>query len=147
MRGARLVAAAVLVAAAGLTGAAPAYAEACPTDSGVTVVVDFHELGGGLDQDCVADQGTADDLVVAAGHSLQNVNGQAFVCRVDGLPTQDQESCARTPPANAYWGVWWSDGRSGSWTYSSLGAYSLDVPAGGAIALSWNGSSARSAPG
>lgn len=143
----RLVAATALVAATGLTVAAPAYAEACSSDSGVTVVVDFHELGGGIEQGCVADQGTADDLFVAAGHTLQSVNGQAFVCRVDGLPTQEQESCARTPPEDAYWGLWWSDGESGSWTYATLGAYSLDVPDGGAVAFSWNGSSTRSEPG
>ena len=143
----RLAAATALVAAAGLTVPAPAYAEACSSATGVTVVVDFHELGGDIEQGCVADQGTADDLFVAAGHTLQNVNGQAFVCRVDGLPTQEQESCARTPPADAYWGLWWSEGQSGSWTYSSQGAYSLDVPEGGSVALSWNGSSTRSAPG
>lgn len=143
----RLAAATVLVAAAGLTGSTPAYAAACSTASGVTVVVDFHELGGGIDQDCVADQGKADDLFGAAGHVLQNVNNQAFVCRVDGKPTQEQESCARTPPATAYWGLWWSDGKNGSWTYASQGVYSLDVPDGGSVALSWNGSAGTSPPG
>ncbi len=110
-------------------------------------MVDFNGLGGGIEQACVADQGTADDLFVAAGHTLQNVSGQAFVCRVDGLPTQEEESCARTPPANAYWGLWWSDGESGSWSYSSQGAYSLNVPDGGSVALSWNDSSSASPPG
>lgn len=145
----RSAAVTALVAAAGLVGApSPALAAACSSDSGVTVVVDFHGLGGrGLVQDCVADQGHADDLFVAAGHTLENVNQQAFVCRVDGLPTPEEESCARTPPSDAYWGLWWSDGTSGTWSYSSQGAYSLDVPDGGAVAFSWNGSSSTSKPG
>jgi len=143
----RSAAATALVAAAGLVWAPSAAAAACSGDDGVTVVVDFHELGGGIDQDCVADQGTASDLFVAAGHSLENVQGQAFVCRVDALPGQDQESCARTPPPDRYWGLWWSDGESGSWTYATQGAYSLDVPDGGSVAFSWNGSSTKKAPG
>lgn len=144
----RPVAATFVVAAAGLVWApSPAAAAACSDDSGVTVVVDFHELGGGIDQDCVADQGQADDLFRAAGHSLENVQGQAFVCRVDGLPSADDESCTRTPPSNAYWGLWWSDGTDGTWTYSSQGTYQLNVPDGGAVAFSWNGTSSTAKPG
>lgn len=144
----RPAAATVLVAAAGVVGApSPAVAAACTSDSGVTVVVDFHELGGGVDQDCVADQGQADDLFRAAGHTLENVRGQAFVCRVDGLPSAEQEACARTPPSDAYWGLWWSDGTDGTWTYSSQSTYALDVPDGGAVAFSWNGSAGQARPG
>ena len=94
----------------------------------------------------MADQGTADDLFRAAGHSLENVSGQAFVCRVDGLPGTDTESCTRTPPQNAYWGLWWSDGTNGTWTYASQGAYALNVPDGGAVAFSWNGTSTSQKP-
>lgn len=144
----RPAAATALVAGAGLVWApSPAAAAACSDDSGVTVVVDFHELGGGIDQDCVADQGQSDDLFVAAGHTLENVQGQAFVCRVDGLPSAEDEACVRTPPADAYWSLWWSDGTDGTWTYSSQGAYALDVPDGGAVAFSWTGSSSTSKPG
>ena len=144
----RPAAAALVVAAAGLAWSpAPAHAAACSNDAGVTVVVDFKQLGGGLDQDCVPDEGTAADLFEAAGHTLANVQNQAFVCRVDGLPDADQESCARTPPANKYWGLWWSDGTSGTWTYSSQGAYSLDVPDGGAVAFAWNNTSTSAKPG
>ncbi|MFD1945432.1 hypothetical protein [Nocardioides aestuarii] len=144
----RPAAAALVVAAAGLVWTpSPAGAAACTSQSGVTVVVDFKQLGGGIDQACVSDQGQADDLFVAAGHALENVQGQAFVCRVDGLPSADDESCARTPPANKYWGLWWSDGTDGAWTYSSQGAYSLDVPDGGAVAFAWNNTSTAAKPG
>jgi hypothetical protein len=55
---ARVVAAAGLAAAAyaGLP-AGPATAAGCPTDHGVTVGVDFHQLGGGVQTACVPDGG------------------------------------------------------------------------------------------
>lgn len=144
----RLAAATVLVAAAGLTGSAPAYAAACSTATGVSVVVDFHELGGGLQQVCDAGGGDqkASSLFPDNGFPLDYVQRQpGFVCRVSDAPADDP--CVNTPPANAYWGVWWSDGTSSGWTYSSVGVGSLTIPDGGSVALSWNGSSAKSPPG
>ena len=44
----RLVAAVLMTAAAGLGVSAPAQAATCCTAHGVTVVVDFHQLGGGV---------------------------------------------------------------------------------------------------
>jgi hypothetical protein len=146
---ARLVAAAALAAAAGaVVPSAPASAATCSSADGVSVVVDFHELGGGVRTACVADGGgrRASDLFPAAGFPLTYVQRQpGFVCTVSGAPADDP--CVNTPPADAYWGLWWSDGKSGSWTYASTSAAGLTVPDGGYVALSWNGSSTRSAPG
>ncbi len=144
----RLAAATALVAAAGLTGPAPAYAAACSTASGVSVVVDFHELGGGLQQVCDAGGGgqKASALFPDNGFPLTYVQRQpGFVCQVSGAPAD--ESCVNTPPPDAYWGLWWSDGESGTWSYSSVGVASLTIPDGGSVALSWNGSSTKSPPG
>jgi len=145
----RLVAAAVLAAAAGFAlPSAPASAAACPSNDGVTVVVDFHELGGGVQSACVADGGgdTAAQLFGAAGFSLSYVQRQpGFVCRVDGVPADDP--CVNTPPGDAYWGLWWSDGKSGSWSYATTSAGGQRVPEGGYVGFSWNGSSTRSTPG
>jgi len=144
----RLAAATALVAAAGLTGPAPAYAEACSTASGVSVVVDFHELGGGLQQVCDVGGGgqKASALFPDNGFPLTYVQRQpGFVCQVSGAPADDP--CVNTPPPDAYWGVWWSDGTSSGWSYSSVGVGSLTIPDGGAVALSWNGSSTKSPPG
>ena len=144
----RLAVATALVAAAGLAGSAPASANACTTEQGVTVVVDFHELGGGLQQACDAGGGgqKASALFPDNGFPLTYVQRQpGFVCRVSGAPADDP--CVNTPPANAYWGLWWSDGDSGSWTYSSVGVGSLTIPEGGSVALSWNDSSSSSPPG
>jgi hypothetical protein len=145
---ARLVAAVVLTAATTALPVAPAHAAACTSADGVTVVVDYHELGGGVGQVC--DAGGAGKSAAAqfadAGFALTRVQRQpGFICRVQGKPASDP--CVNTPPADAYWGLWWSDGKSGSWTYATQGVDSLTVPRGGSVALSWNGSASKSAPG
>ena len=145
---ARLVAALLLSAATTALPVAPAQAAACPSLDGVTVVVDYHELGGGVAQVCDAGGAgkTAAAQLTAAGFALTRVQRQpGFVCRVKGEPAEDP--CVNTPPTDAYWGLWWSDGKSGSWTYSSQGVDALRVPEGGSVAMSWNGSATKSAPG
>jgi hypothetical protein len=144
---ARLVAA-VLVAAAtvvALPGPA-AYAAPCGTDTGVTVVVDFNQLGGGVQQQCVAGGGgdAASSLFPAAGFTLKYAQRQpGFVCRVNDVPQSDP--CVNTAPADAFWSLWWSDG-DGSWTYASVGAASLRVPDGGFVAFSWDQVSGSAPP-
>lgn len=146
---ARLAVAAALAATAYVAlPAAPAVAAACPTADGVTVVVDFHELGGGVASVCVPGGGgdAASQLFPQAGFPLTYVQRQpGFVCRVSGKPADNP--CVSTPPADAYWGLWWSDGTSGRWTYSSSGASGLTVPDGGYVAFSWNGSDGSVPPG
>ena len=146
----RQAAAVALLGTAAVVGplsAAKAEAAACPGTAGVTVVVEFHELGRGSAQTCVADGGghTTDRLLKDAGYALDYVQRfPGFVCRIDGTPADDP--CVNTPPADAYWGLWWSDGTTGKWTYSSLGAASLAVPAGGYVAMVWDGSAGTVAP-
>jgi len=145
----RLAAATVLVAAAGLAlPAGPASAATCSSGAGVSVVVDFHELGGGAQTACVAGGGSMSGTALfgAAGFALREVQRQSgFVCQIDGLPANN--ACVNTPPADAYWGLWWSDGKSGQWTYATSAAGGLTVPDGGYVAFSWSGSAARSTPG
>jgi hypothetical protein len=146
-------AAAVLVAAAayatglGATSAA-ATASGCSSGEGVTVVVDFHDLGGGLQQTCDAEGGGRDgaSLFVRAGYQLTPVQKQpAFVCRINGVPADDP--CVNTPPADAYWALWWSDGTDGRWSYSTVAASGLKIPDGGYVAFSWNRGSGQDKPG
>lgn len=132
----------VLVSAGTTVGAvtAPASAEVCRSATGVSVVVDFRELGGGAQTVCNGAGGgrSAWTILEESGFALREVARQpGFVCQVDGLPA-DQE-CRDTPPQNAYWGLYWSDGTDGTWTYSSLGARDLRVPAGGSVAFAWQG--------
>jgi hypothetical protein len=143
-----LIAAALVATAVGLVlPAGPAGAATCSSARGVSVVVDFHELGG-VQTACVAGGGgkSGTSLLTSAGFALSYVQRQpGFICQINGLPTNDP--CVNTPPADAYWGLWWSDGRSGKWTYATTAAGGLTVPEGGYVAFSWNGSAGRSAPG
>ena len=143
----RLAAATLAVAAAGVVVPSSAQASTCSTASGVSVVVDFHQLGGGVQTFCDAGGAGkyADQQFTDAGHTLTYVQNEAFVCRVDGVPASDP--CVRTPPADAYWSLWWSDGKSGTWSFASSGVASLKVPAGGYVALSWQKGNAQVKPG
>jgi hypothetical protein len=143
----RLVAAVVLTAAAGLAVPGPAQAAACATAHGVTVVVDHHQLGGGVDVRCDLGGGGDDAAtqLTDTGFKLTYAQRQpGFVCRVDGAPASDP--CVNTSPADAYWSLWWSDGKTGHWSYSTLGAGSLTVPDGGYVAMSWQGGAAKALP-
>lgn len=141
------LAVAVFLAAAGLGLPSAAHAATCSTSHGVTVVVDFHQLGGGVQTACDAQGGgrSGDKQMSDAGHHLTYVQRQpGFVCRVDGVPADDP--CVNTPPDNAYWSLWWSDGKSGTWSYAAQGIASMSVPDGGYLALSWQGGDSKAPP-
>lgn len=116
-------------------GAAPAAAT-CATASGVSVLVDFDGLGGGLETSCVSNGGGQSAAELSeVEHDLTRVTQfPGAVCRVDGLPAD--VDCSRMPPSDAFWGLFWSDG-SGGWVFSSEGVDSLDVPAGGSVGWAW----------
>ena len=145
-----------LVAAAGVLSApagpalavpAPAAAAAACGSTGVTAVVDFNGLGGNQETvGCDAGGAGRPASVVFsdAGYTLSysqapGMNG--FVCKIQGQPADGD--CAQT---DSYWSLWWSDGTSGTWKYSSEGASSLDVPDGGSVAFSWHEGSGNATP-
>jgi len=141
--------AAALVAAAGLVGisSGPAAAALC-SGKGVNVVVDFNGLGGGVQKSC--DPGgagrSARDVFPAAGFKLTYAQREpGFVCRVQNAPQSDP--CGNASPTNAYWGLYWSNGKSGKWTYSSSGVGGTSVPSGGFIAFSWQNGGSADPPG
>ncbi|WP_432972201.1 hypothetical protein [Dactylosporangium sp. CA-233914] len=130
-------AAAVLVAAtAAVAVPAPAAAAGtagyCPDATGVTVVVDFHELGGGVVIRCAPGaQGSGLTVLQNAGFTVAGTNrwGLAFICRIEGKPTAATEPCVDTPPATAYWSYWYA-ANGGSWTYSDRGVKNRTPPQG-----------------
>ncbi|MEZ0578710.1 hypothetical protein [Nocardioides sp. MH1] len=137
------LAAVAAVLAAAVTGVvatpAPAEATACSGTTGITVVVDFNELGGGITAGCDPDGAgeSATQVFEHAGYELTYVQSDpGFVCRVSGKPADNP--CVRTPPTTAYWSLWWSDGESGRWTYATSGANGLEVPEGGYLGFSWH---------
>ena len=130
--------------------AVAAAAAACGADAagGVTVVVDPGPLGGAVTWACVegGDGQTAAELTESAGHELEYVQGTPFVCRLGGRPGSDQESCGRTPPADAYWGLFWAEDRDAAWVYSTLGVSALTVPEGGVVGWRWQDGGDRDDP-
>lgn len=115
-----------------------ADAATCTSPGAVSVVVDYRELGGSTVTACAPDGGgkSATAVFASVGVDISYATRQpGFVCRVSGVPASDP--CVNASPANAYWGLWWSDGTSSSWTFSSSGVGGLVVPAGGSVGWSW----------
>lgn len=117
----------------------------CTTEVGVTVVVDFQQLGGTTIVRCdpQGTRGTGLDALKGAGFQIAGVQrwGEAFICRVENRPSavetvpvkgrsDYQESCVDTPPAAAYWSYWHA-GNNCPWTYSQWGVKNRDFIPGG----------------
>jgi hypothetical protein len=127
--------------------AAAGSAGYCRDATGVTVVVDFTDLGGDIVVRCApgpVEPGYSGlDALQGAGFSVAGTQrwGLAFVCRIQGRPTADEslhtdgnpdyhERCVDTPPQSAYWGYWYAR-NGGSWTYSNAGPKNRDAIKGG----------------
>lgn len=110
-------------AAAPAAAAVSVSGSPCPGTTGVTVVVDFTELGGPVRVACASGNPSSGlDALARAGFAVaQSQDFPGAVCRIDGLPGVDQQDCVGMPPANAYWS-YWTASRGGSWTYSAVGA-------------------------
>ncbi|HEX5494865.1 MAG TPA: hypothetical protein VFX70_09865 [Mycobacteriales bacterium] len=110
-----------------------ARAATCGSARGVTVVVDFASLGGGVRTGCAAgDPSSGLDALTRAGFGYVFARRQpGFVCRIDGAPNSDRDPCEVTSPADASWSYWHAQ-PGGSWSYSTAGAGSFD-PAPGRV--------------
>ncbi|KJK51802.1 hypothetical protein UK23_05700 [Lentzea aerocolonigenes] len=106
----------------------PAQAAGC---DGVTVVVDFRGLGGGVRQGCAPGSPASGVAALsAAGFGYTFASRQpGFVCRINEKPGTDTDKCVTTSPASAYWSYWHAPA-GGAWSYSNSGAAS-HVPARG----------------
>jgi len=117
----------------------------CADDTGVTVVVDFQQLGGDAIVRCFPDaQGhTGLDALKGAGFQIEGVQrwGEAFVCRIENRPSavdplaidgdEDyRERCIDTPPAAGYWS-YWQAGNNCGWSYSQWGLKNRAAAPGG----------------
>lgn len=114
-------------------GIAPAAAAdgKCTPSTGVLVVVDFGELGGGVQRGCApGDPKSGLKALRAAGFSTAGTQryGPSFMCRIDGKPGKAREKCVDTPPGDAYW-AYWHAGKSG-WAQSQAAVTSYDPKPG-----------------
>jgi hypothetical protein len=112
----------------------------------VTLVIDYRDLGGGIDIRCVTGLTagvTGYGVLQAAGVSIAGTvhDGPGFACRINGRPGPTEkvgipgnpgylEQCVNTPPTTAFWGYWWAN-NGGSWTFSQGGAMSHRAVIGG----------------
>lgn len=120
------------VIGSGSPAAAAGFPGYCPDASGVTVVVDFNELGGGTVVRCApGSQATGLAALKSAGFQITGTLrwGEGFICRIAGKPSADAEKCVDTPPGSAYWSYWHAP-NGGSWTYSDKGVLNRTPPAG-----------------
>jgi hypothetical protein len=121
---------ALLLALVPARSAAPADGQ-CTDNVGVTIVVDFQDLGGGVNLACAPGQVRDGlDALTRAGVSWEGTKRfPGVVCRIAGKPGSDTEQCVNTPPANAYWGYWIAS-RGGQWCYATVGAANRTPPPG-----------------
>lgn len=127
----------VVVVALRATSATPSWAAAagaCEGDSGVTVVVDFGTLGGGVETRCAPEPVSSGfDALARAGFTYEGTaRFPGLLCRIDGKPTAKQEACQNAPSSSYYWAYWTASSPGGAWTYSDLGAGNRD-PAPGSV--------------
>ncbi|SEG76038.1 hypothetical protein SAMN04489712_111112 [Thermomonospora echinospora] len=138
MRSGRAIAV-VLAAAIAVLHTPPAQADPrrgtpgfCPDAGGVTVVIDFQELGGPSIVRCAP--GPQDTGLAALQNAGISVTGTArwglgFICRIEGKPGPSSEPCIDTPPASAYWSYWHAP-NGGTWHYSDWGVKNRRPPPG-----------------
>lgn len=121
----------VIVTAGASSTAAGASSGPCPEVDGVTVVVDFGALGGGVQVRCAP--GDPDNGYAALSDAGFAVDGTlrspSFLCRIDGQPTAATDPCVVPSPPWAYWSYWIAD-RGGAWCYSDTGMYGRNPPRG-----------------
>jgi hypothetical protein len=120
---------------------------ACDDGDGVTIVVDFGSLGGGVNVRCGAQPiKNGFDVFRHANVSYETVSGSEFVCRIAGKPGPQSEDCTNTPPGDAYWTYWYAK-PGGEWKYSNLGPGSRKPPPGSYDGWVFNSGEPRHAPG
>jgi hypothetical protein len=94
--------------------------QACSDGRGITLVVDFQSLGGGVNVRC-APQPVSNgyDVFQRTNVSYETVSGKDFVCKIAALP--EDANCSAYPPGNYYWSYWWAKPGE-QWQYSTKGA-------------------------
>jgi hypothetical protein len=94
--------------------------QACNDGQGVTLVVDFGSLGGGVNVRCGPQPiSNGYDVFRNANVSYETVAGKDFICRIAAQPAN--ANCSNYPPGNYYWSYWYATPGQ-DWHYSSKGA-------------------------
>lgn len=138
--GAAIAAVAIAASAPPVGAASPT---ACTARSGVTVIVDFAAFHLDIERGCAPGHpSSALAALQSAGFATAGTAqyGDAFVCRIDGLPSSAKESCTHTPPATASWSFYWARPTDTDWTYSTTGVTSYHPPSGSLVGFAFGNS-------
>lgn len=102
-------------------------AAGCSGGNGVSVVVDFRSLGGGIQSRCAPGSPSSGlDALGKAGVAYATVRGGGFLCQISGVP---KNSCGAIAPTNYHWAYWWKL-PGGSWQYAKRGGGYRTPPPG-----------------
>jgi hypothetical protein len=117
---------------AGIADAAPV--DQCTSTIGVIVAVDFGPWDGAIQRGCDPNPTTGYNALHNAGFPSSGTthDGPAFICRINGFPTANQDACVVTPPASAYWSYWHANSGQDYWVFSRLGSTSY-APSPGSV--------------
>jgi hypothetical protein len=104
------------------------------------VIVDFTSFRRDIERGCAP--GHPSSALVAlqsAGFATAGTAqyGDAFVCRIDDLPSSAKESCTRTPPATTSWSFYVARPTDSDWTYSTTGVTGYRPPAGSLVGFAF----------
>jgi hypothetical protein len=123
--------------------------EPCEPNTGVTVIVDDHNLGEGkIYVGCaLGEQANGTEALLHAGFHAEGTTeyGLGFICRIDGEPTPAEQTCEHTPGANAYW-TYWHGKPGGQWGFSGCGAESCKPAIGSVEGWGFNAGTNKPAP-
>ncbi len=144
----RLLAAAALVLPALVVVAAPSAAqEECEDPADIPILVDYGSLEGGQQVACAQDAAQMSALAAITGAGLEIEGtaefGDSVVCRVEGQPSPDAESCDSMPAGDSFWGFY--IGSEGAWEFAQQGVDQQVLAEGDFIALAYGDGTAAPA--
>ncbi len=127
---------AILLLLLGLVGlgGAPASAataeDSCDPATDVVVTIDASTLGGEYTSLCVtdADGDPVLDVLAATGIPVATASDGAL-CRLDGFPTPEQESCGASPSGDGRWTLFAAE-VDGDWAYAQQDPARIKAAAG-----------------
>ena len=136
----RLLAAAALVLPGLVVLAAPSSAQAeCEDPADIPILVDYGSLDVEQQVVCAQDaaQMTALAAITGAGLELEGTTeyGDSVVCRVEGRPGADVESCDSMPAGDSFWGFY--IGSEGVWEFAQQGVDQQILAEGDFVALAY----------
>lgn len=132
-------AASAATAPSAASSAASTASGACADGDGVTVVVDFTDLGGSIEAGCaLKDPATGRTALLAAGFTAAD-SQPGLLCTIDSMPNP-----CPTTFQGSFWSYWHST-TSGEWTSYQVGADASD-PAPGELE-GWRYNDGSAGPG